>query len=242
MKQFGKIMLIVLSLGILATGLSSIPSRPIAAAGGAPVTVLNTPLPVQGTVGVSNFPAIQAVSGTVAVSNFPAFPSTLTGSTVPVSGTVNANVTFPNSVAVTSPLDGKGNPTPLAVLDATQPYEDKCTITFGGLAVAICNFQAIPSGKRLVVQEFDTSGAVETGLKPEAIEVVLAAATEFFPVHHYFPATFMGSSGGADYFASHQETHMYSPASNTPTCQVFLTDVSSGSWACVLSGFLVDAP
>jgi hypothetical protein len=45
------------------------------ASGGAPVTVLNTPLPVQGSVSVNNFPARQSVSGTVNVGNLPAVQS-----------------------------------------------------------------------------------------------------------------------------------------------------------------------
>ncbi len=52
MKQFSKLMLIALSFGILTLVLSLVPSKPVGAAGSAPVTVTNTPLPVQGTVTV----------------------------------------------------------------------------------------------------------------------------------------------------------------------------------------------
>jgi hypothetical protein len=48
--------------------------------------VTNTPLPVQGTVGVNNFPANQAVSGTVNVGNFPS------ASSVQVSNTATSPV------------------------------------------------------------------------------------------------------------------------------------------------------
>jgi len=53
MKQFSKLMLIALSFGISAVALSLLPSKPVGAAGSAPVTVTNTPLPVQGAVGAT---------------------------------------------------------------------------------------------------------------------------------------------------------------------------------------------
>ena len=69
--------------------------RPAAAAGGGGhnVTIVNTPLPVTGTVNVGNLPATQPVSGTVTVGNFPA--------TQPVSGTV----TVGNSPTVVPSVD-----------------------------------------------------------------------------------------------------------------------------------------
>ncbi len=53
MKQFSKLMLIALSFGIVTLALSLVPSKPVGAAGSAPVMVTNTPLPVQGTVGAA---------------------------------------------------------------------------------------------------------------------------------------------------------------------------------------------
>ncbi len=50
MKQFSKLMLIALSFGIVTLALSVVPSKPVGAAGSAPVMVTNTPLPIQGTV------------------------------------------------------------------------------------------------------------------------------------------------------------------------------------------------
>src|SRR5437773_556556 len=40
-------------------------------AGSAPVTVANTPLPVQGTVNVGNFPASNPVTGSVSITGTP---------------------------------------------------------------------------------------------------------------------------------------------------------------------------
>ena len=51
MKYFGRFMFVTLCLGVVAFVLSSLPSHPAAAAGSAPVTVVNTsPIAVSGTV------------------------------------------------------------------------------------------------------------------------------------------------------------------------------------------------
>jgi hypothetical protein len=65
-------MLFGLGLFLLAVMVAPPPSH---SSGSAPVRVTNTPLPVQGTVGVNNFPANQTVSGTVNVGNFPSASS-----------------------------------------------------------------------------------------------------------------------------------------------------------------------
>lgn len=63
----GGIVVGTLSLGaISASGASTSAGPPPQ-----PVTVTNTPLPVQGNIGVNNFPATQAVSGTVNIGNLP---------------------------------------------------------------------------------------------------------------------------------------------------------------------------
>lgn len=88
MKQLTRITIIGLGFGLLAVALSSIPNHQAAAAGSAPVTVVAPlPLPVSGNV-TGNVNA--SVSGNVGINNF---PSTLTGTTVPVSGTLSPNRT-----------------------------------------------------------------------------------------------------------------------------------------------------
>ena len=75
MKPIGKLLLVTLGFGAFGFAMSLVPQKTATGAGSAPVTIVNTPLSVEGTVGVNNFPATQAVTGTVAVSNFPAFQS-----------------------------------------------------------------------------------------------------------------------------------------------------------------------
>src|SRR5581483_11368559 len=69
------------------------------------VQVVNTP-----NVNVANTPS-------VSVTNTPS---------VDIANTPSVNLASGASVSVTSPLDSQGNPTPLAVLEAFQPYEDQC--------------------------------------------------------------------------------------------------------------------
>ena len=198
-----------------------------------PVQVVNTP-----NVNVVNSPSVSVTNTpSVSVTNTPNVSVTNTPS-VNVANTPAVTLEAGASVNVTSPLDGEGNPTPLAVLDAVQPYEDECVIFFSGSDLANCNFQTIPSGKRLVIQEFDATGVLETGLQVQFIDLNPSSA-----VGHWFPATHMASSGGYDYFATHQETRLYSSSGATPSCGVGITtDSQTGNYICDLSGFLVDVP
>lgn len=187
------------------------------------VQVVNTP-----NVNVANTPSVSVTNTpNVTISNTPS---------VNVANTPTVTLEAGAAVNVTTPLDGEGNPTPLAVLDAVQPYEDFCPILFSGSFVGVCDFQPIPSGKRLVIQEFDAQGTIETGLKPTSIALV----TGF--LQHAFTATFMGTLFGLDNFATHQETRLYVAPTVPPACAVILTGNSSQVYDCELSGYLVDVP
>ena len=229
MKQLGRIILIAIGFIALAAVLSSIPNRPAAASGGAPVNVLNTPLPVQGTVGVNNFPANQPVSGTVSVGNTP---------NVNVANTPTVNLAGGSSFNVSNPQDSQSNPAPLVTLEAAQPYEDTCNVSMRpGDVGGTCNFQTVPNGKRLVIQEVDAFLSIDSGLKP----VALVLET---PQPHNLTATFMASSVFQDSFATHQETHLYVGKNLTPKCAVGLNVALSTAFSslnCQLSGYLVDA-
>jgi len=85
MKQSSRVVFAVLGLAVLAI----IVAPPSHSAGGPDVTVVNVPLPVQGTVGVNNFPAIQAVSGNVNAT---------------ITGTPSVNLTGVISNTISNPL------------------------------------------------------------------------------------------------------------------------------------------
>ncbi len=196
-----------------------------------PVRVVNKPdvnVVNTASVSVTNTPNVNVTNTpNVSITNTP---------NVNVANTPSVTLESGASVAVTSPPDGQGNPTPIAVLDAFQPYEDACTISFNGLQSGTCQFHTIPAGKQLVVQEFDAFGQIETGLKPYF--VLLTARS----VYHYFPATFMNSAYGIDTFVTNAETRLYAPPNYAPYCTVILTADSSQYYNCQLSGFLVDVP
>ncbi len=102
MKQFSKLMLIALSFGIVTLALSVVPSKPVGAAGSAPVTVTNTPLPIQGTanaaqsgtwnVGINGTPNVNIANApNVNIGSLPAV-QLASGTTVGISGTPSVNI------------------------------------------------------------------------------------------------------------------------------------------------------
>ena len=80
MQHFGRVMLLTLGLGLFAVVLSFFPSQHAVANKIDAVMVTNMPLPVSGTVAVSNFPSN---SGNVTVANTTANPVPITAGRVP---------------------------------------------------------------------------------------------------------------------------------------------------------------
>ena len=189
-----------------------------------PVNVENTP-----TVNVAN-------TASVNVANTPSVNVTNTPS-VNVANTPSVTLESGASVAVTSPLDGSGNPTPIATLEAVQLYGSYCRLFFNGNSYAQCDFTTIPQGKELVVQEFDADGFVETGNRP-----VFVALDNTITSGNFIPYTFEVNTNGADYLVAHQETRVYVGMGQSPLCVVQLPASSNGNFICDISGFLVDVP
>ena len=230
MKLSSKIMLFGLGLFLVAAMIVPPSSN---SSGGPAVTIQNTPLPVQGTVGVNNFPANQVVSGTVSVGNIPS---------VNVANTPTVNFAGGGSVNVSNPADSQSNPAPLVTLEAAQPYEDFCTnlLAPGAYGWTNCQLQYVPSGKRLVIQEVDADVSIDTGLKPALLAI--ATSTPSGGHYHYLTATYMGTAFGDDHFGSHQETRLYVGPTQAPSCQFYLAGptVETDTFTCAISGFLVD--
>jgi hypothetical protein len=196
-----------------------------------PVLVVNTPAqPVptaaQGTTDVA---------GTINVGNTPNVNVT-NSPNVNVANTPTVSLAAGSSINVTNPINGQNNLSPLAVLEAVQPYEDGCAAPFNGLFRAECSFQTIPSGKRLVIEEFDTIGGLTTGVQP--VSITLQGAN----LDHYFAAALMGTSNGNDWYTGHQQTRLYKAPGETPKCVVIVSSIVNSTWFCQLSGFLVDVP
>jgi hypothetical protein len=132
-------------------------------------------------------------------------------------------------------VNGKGHPVP--VLDAAQPFEDACSLTFNGSDRASCTFKHIPPRKRLVIQEFDSVLFIEPGLQPIYITFITG-------YYHFFTSTFMGSSAGfgVSSFATHQETRLYVAPGIQPVCEYLVSENSNQAADCQISGYLVDVP
>lgn len=207
--------------------LMSTPAVAQKALAGAPVqqvNVVNTP-----NVNVANTPSVNvANTPSVSVSNTPS---------VNVANTPTVSLSSDASVNVANPLDNQGKPTPLATLEAVQIYGSQCFVVFNGATFGTCNLASVSAGKRLVVQEFDAQGTVETGNRPIYIQL-----TNTISGGNVFTDTFMANANGSDYLATHQETRLFVAAGQTPQCSVGLGNASNGSYRCEISGFLVDVP
>jgi len=189
MSRIGRTLLFFVAISLLAFALAPLTSHPAAASGTQAVgfsptlvKVVNTPLPVQGSVSVANTP-----------------------------------------LAITNSLNAANNPAALLVSSTVaQPYQDTCT--GGGKG---CNFQTIPSGVHLVIQEVDFQGDLATGTS----DIVITTTVNGVAISHFIPVT-----NGANYVVSHQQTTMYADPNTTPQCgpnQVF-----AGTSTCALSGYL----
>lgn len=132
MKKIARILCGILAMALLSVAIMPFGEKHAAATMPMPVSVSNTPLPLQGTVSVSN-------TASVNVANTPSV--NVSNSAVPVSG----------SVSVTNPLDSGSNPIPLLVNSQRHPYQDSCTTNLGGA----CAFVTIQNNMRLVIQEVD---------------------------------------------------------------------------------------
>ena len=196
-----------------------------------PVLVVNgsgqpVPTAAQGTTNVAG--TVNLASGsTVNIGNTPS---------VNVANTPTVSLTSGASVGVTNPLDGQNNPTPLAVLEAIQPYESSCQVQAPIDYIGACGLQAVPSGKRLVVEELDAWLNIDTGVK-------LTYALLYTTVPHTFAMTLLSSANNSsDSYGVQQATRLYFTGPGAITCSVLLSQpsYSGAGLTCGVSGFLVD--
>lgn len=190
----------------------------------------SAPAPQALPVNVENTPSVNvANTANVSVTNTPS---------VNVANTPAVTLESGASVAVTSPLDGQGNPTPIATLEAVQIYGGNCTFAFNNSNAGNCFFPTVPQGKQLIVQEFDALGSVDSGNRPLTVSLFNTITSG-----NWFPYAFETSYGGLDYLVTHQETRVYVEGGEAPGCSAELGMPSvGGGYNCDISGFLVDMP
>lgn len=196
--------------------------------------------------------ATGAGAAPVAVVNYPA---TLTGATVPVSGTVNANVTFPSSIAVENASTGSELPVPIPLIQrdvdnpASQPFAaDLCigvTVNCGqagpetSFTVPASTSGSQSTVRRLVIEYYSTDCeqvAAETTIT--SILYAYAGGRQ----NAYFIGPMVADPLWPGHYRSNQQARIYAdpgstlewnlasipgPLGGTPTC--FMT----------LSGYLV---
>ena len=223
MKKLTKVVFGLVGFALLAVAFAPLTERHAIASGSAPVSVTNVPLPVQGTVSVGNTPNVH-------VTNTPVV-------TVGNSPSVNVSNT---SLPVTNPLDSFSNPVPLLVSTDAQPYESSCGISTAQDFNQSCSFDAVPTGKRLVIREFSALTFTSPGTSVH--QLFLQVGWKGGLLQHYFPLFSMGSDAFNTTAAVHTETTIYAESSSSPTCVV--VDTAQNSWEanCSITGYLIPAP
>lgn len=160
MKRFARALVVALGIAVLASVVSLVPQKTATGAGGAPVIITSPlPLPVTGNVN-------STISGTVGVNNFPAFPATLTGATVPVSGTVAASLAFASHLGVkpsqfVNLVNGEGVGT-----GSLGPWQQL------GTDGSLTSF-SIPQGQVLVITDIELN--VDEGTPGDTVSAILQA-------------------------------------------------------------------
>ena len=238
MKRFAHLWLVTLGFGSLGFVLSLVPPKNATGAGGAPVIVTNTPLPVSGNVN-----AAQSGAWTVGVNNFPAFPAALTGTTVPVSGTVSASIS--GNVPIVNPVDNLNNPMPVTISTADDalrtPVGARCVIN---ATAGSCTVYSVPSGSRLVIQSVSVSVTrVNQGIDPS--ETFFLVQTNRLEFAQHMPLFLQGSDSSGDYLTGQSATRMYADPNSDVRCGILFDGPSSatqGVLECEVSGQLVAVP
>ncbi len=250
MKKLGNLLGFALFVSVLGIALSLPTSEPAIAAG-PDVTVANTPLPVQGTVGVNNFPATQPVSGTVNVGNFPA-TQPVSGS-VGITGTPNVNVTnFPATQAVTvgnfpatqtvNVANGAAAPVQVADVErmARIPYMSSVhVVCAAGPAACFFFFASPPSGTRLVAEHLSGYFQISSAATAPVVGYVEDSAPNF-TMFTAFTAPLAGLDLGGHTQAAFSQSARFYVDGGDGVFAVVSTTWSNGNSHVILSGYLED--
>ncbi len=243
MKKITKILLLALGFSLLTVALGFLTSSPAPAAPGpTSVTVVNTPLPVQGAVNANITNATVPISGSVAVSSLP-----------PVLGTVNANITN-SSIPVT--FSGtpnvhvfNDNGAPLFVdpnaSAARNAIQQNCGAAgFDGSGAGGCTMYTVGAGVNLVVDSASESLqgiATGTGEYIQHLEIGAppsSTSTLVVPLIYLAP-TQVGTNGPLTWYTANTNARLYFPTGSTVACSAQVFGGSSGALFCTFTGHLV---
>jgi len=259
MKKVSNTLLVALVLLIFTVALGFLTSSPTRAQKSAsPVTVVNNPLPVTGTVNANvtntSIPVTGAVSATITGTSNVNVTNTVP---VAVTGTPNINIASPvalasgSSVSVANSLNN-GNPIPLFVRDvdnsARNPVLGTCdliqvsgpgsfpTCTLNFTTSSGASFTTVPAGNVLVIEFVSGEMDVPTGVIPTnyGIQMTLGTAALFSYTYVQFDMRFFAAeSNSVDVWKFSQQTRIY----DEPGFTVGLQVARSGDQSLPFSAF-----
>jgi hypothetical protein len=154
MKQFGTIVSVVLGLLALAVIVAP-PSHSASPDPSKDVNVVNTPLPIQGTVSVNNFPATQAISGNV-----------------------NATITGTPTVGITNTISNPLLVEPVSVAGNSFWTGPSTSVFFGGGSAVSASVLSVNPGQLAVITAAATRCSLDNGTNIQYVEIAGNAFAE----------------------------------------------------------------
>jgi hypothetical protein len=218
MKRFARLSIGMTGLAAMAFAVTLLPRQAAKGSVADAVRVVNTPLPVTGTVNAT-------LSGT---------PTVNIGKLPPV------DIDFPSSLKVTNPTVSS-QAVPLVTRDAgsLQPFQKMCQANFSGTVPHItCALTTVPTGKRLVIQMASIQVNLNGGMRVPSAGLDSSTLT-FLPVQ--FTAT---TFDGFDVSVGAQQITMYVEPQTAVGCFASASGfpTTPSAMACAISGYLVDVP
>ena len=218
--------------GLIA--LTDPPKSGAAASAGAPVTVLNTPLPISPT-------GTQTVAGTVSITGTPGV-NVMNTPSVMVSGTPNVNVSNMPTVGI-DPL----NSTVKLLRDPENParqpvnHLDGCSLNPGDFTCSAFSPYIVPAGKELVIESASASVRLPTTQK--VADIHLATTAGGTGTIKYLAPSYQADDGTFAHFLASQQMRFYADPSTTVIMECDRnTGAGTGGCAVGFSGYLVDVP
>lgn len=212
-------------LALMAVVFMPITETPVAATQPMPVSVTNTPLPVQGTISVGNTPSVN------------------------VANTPTVNLASGSTVSVTNPVDTNSNPVTLITRDHDNPakqyiqLQTSCTNLTGACEPSI---YTVPTGKILIIEFASVEASLPAGQSVRLILQVLSDPLGSSFVNHYLPWSDpapTASGIGGNFAMVGQNIRAYASAGNVIRTVAERTDAFTGTASATfsISGYLVDA-
>lgn len=233
MKRFSRTLITIFGLVVVGSVMSLIPQEnaKVAAGSSTPVTVVNTPLPVHGTVaatqsgpwnvGITGNPSVNIGTPTVHLS---------TGNSVGINGPVQVGNSATSPIFVRD-LDNAARIAKVVEIDLSIPH---------GAVNGVTTF-SVPSGTVFVIETIFVKADVPTGFHPMA-DMEFFQGGSFATV--FFPFVFQGTrtAFSNDLYVGSIPVRIYLQPESGPLLNVQLLNVSTtgdSSFSIILSGYQI---